>query len=345
MRIKPCHLFPAILLVAVTGCSTVADDRVNMHLPSAIHTRITFEPLDREQAQRYLEAERQLYKQNTDPMVERRQAVARGREERYAEIRREFPECDRQTHCMAHVSKGDVKKFERYNDLTKEINAYDTELVELDTAIRDWKTRLELRTRAILNRFVVHEVLQLPSVERHFQGIQPYSLESFETRRQASLSLMRFAPTDDLRPELLGDYDFRMLGRPVDEAAVIATFEVYLMPPLNDQKQPTRYLVSMLVNTHQLDLRFYDKDFLRPWAEKLVEPFQNALRQEAFCGLYSIAGETLAPRLELSRPKRCAEQRSLMRSLDAVKFPDRFTPDRWLLPIGYFPMERLQYRD
>ncbi|MGZ3721148.1 MAG: hypothetical protein ACXWR1_22545, partial [Bdellovibrionota bacterium] len=265
--------------------------------------------------------------------------LERGREERFAEIAREFPECGRQRHCLGHISKGDIQKFERFNDLTKEINKYDVELVEIDTALRDWQARLDIRSRAILNRFLVHEVLQLPSIEPHFRGVQIYSTESFESRRQVSLNLMRYGSSDS-QPQLLGDYDFRMLGRPVDEGAVIATFDVYLMPPANDFDQPTRYVVTMLINTHQMDLRFYDKDFLRTWANKMVEPYQEQLKHASYCGVYSIAGETLAGRLNLLKPRRCAEQRMMMRNTDAAKFPDRFPPDQWMLPIAYYPMGR-----
>jgi hypothetical protein len=323
--------------LALAGCASTETSRTSLALPKAIHTRITFEPLDREQAQRYLQSEKQSYKVHTDPMVQRREALARGREERFLEVRREFPECDRQRHCLQHISQGEVKKFERYSDLMKEINRYDSEIIEIDTALRDWQSRLDLRTRAILNRFVVHEVLQLPTIEPHLQGLLVYSLESFETRRQVSLNLMRYGP-DNLKPEILGDYDFRMLGRPVDEAAVIATFEVYLTTPRNDFEQPTRYVITMLINTHQLDLRFYDKDFLRAWATKFVEPYQTDLKQEAYCGMYSIAGNTLAPRIGGLQPRRCAEARTEMRNTDATRFLDRFTPDRWMLPLAYYPM-------
>ena len=195
------------------------------------------------------------------------------------------------------------------------------------------------RSRAILNRFLVYEVLQLPKFEPRFQGILAHSLESFETRRQVSVNLLRYAPSP-LDPRFLGDYDFRMLGKPVDEGAVIASFDVYLATPRNDFQQPTRYVVSMLINTHQMDLRFYDRDFLRAWAELLIEPYQKRLKEEAYCGIYAVAGDTLAPRMDISRPKICAELRSSMRNLDAARFPDRFPPDRWLLPISYYPFEK-----
>jgi hypothetical protein len=325
--------------VMLASCSSALVDRTEQSLPKAVHTRVMFEPLDRNQAQAYLLSEKQSFKTHTDPMTERREALARGRDERFAEIRREFPECERQRHCLQHISTGDVKKFERYNDLTKELNRYDSEIIEIDTALRDWQSRLDLRSRAILNRFIVHEVLQMPTVEPHLQGLLVYSLETFETRRQVSLDLMRYGP-DDLEPELLGDYDFRMLGRPVDEAAVLATFDVYLTTPRNNFDQPTRYVITMLVNTHQMDLRFYDKDFLRSWAAKFVEAYQPELKKEAFCGMYAIAGQTLASRMGHLLAHRCADVRTEMRNSDASKFPDRFPPDRWMLPLGYYPMGR-----
>ncbi len=48
---------------------------------------------------------------------------------------------------MQHVSRGDVKKFERYNELTKEIHAYDRQLIEIERALAEWKYRLDVRTR------------------------------------------------------------------------------------------------------------------------------------------------------------------------------------------------------
>lgn len=330
--------FAAVVLLAV-GCTTPDIDRTTRAYPRAWNTRITFEPLDREQAQRYLLAEKQSFKVHTAPMVEQRDALMRGREERFTEIRREFPECDRQKHCIAHVSRGDVKKFERYNDLTKEINRYDEQIIEIDTAMRDWESRLDMRSRAIINRFIVHEVLQLPTVEPRLQGVLAYSLESFETRRQLATSLLRYSFDENLEPRMLGDYDYRMLGRPIDEGAVIATFEVLLSTPREDFDQPTRYIVSMLMNTHQLDLRYYDKDFLRPWAREFAEPYQPTLKLAAFCGLYSIAGQSLAARIGGLHPRKCADLRAELRDSNASQFPDRFAPDRWMVPLAYLQME------
>lgn len=326
-------------LLLISACSTVDTDRNSFYVPAAVQTRISFEPLDRQEAERYLETERHTYKLKSEPLLERKAALARGREERYHEIRSAFPECRRQKHCLQNVSRGDIKKFERYNDLAKEIYAYDRELAEIDASLREWKSRLALRSRAIVNRFLVHEVLQLPKVERRFQGVLVYSLESFETRRQMALHLLRYAG-DNVIPRVLGDYAFRMLGQPVDEGAVLATFEVYLMPSAAEPSGPTRYVVTMLVNTHQLDLRYYEQDFLRAWATKFAEPFQSQLREEVYCGMYSIASDTLAPRLDLSRPKKCAETRSLMQTYDSQVFSDRFSPDHWLLPIAYYPMSQ-----
>ncbi len=323
-----------------TACTTVDTDRTTLDVPISVRTQVTFEPLSRESATRYIETEKHVFKKNIDPMREEKAALEAGRKERYDEISREFPECGRQRHCQSNLSRGNVKRFERFNDLNKEILEYDRRIVALEASIRDWERRLELRTRAIINRFVVHEVLQLPSLEKRFQGILVYSLESFDTRKQMSYHLMRYGGSDNLVPTVLGDLDFRMLGRPVDEAAVIATFEVYLMPLYNEPKAPTRYVVTMLVNTHQLDLRHYDKDFMRDWSAVLAEPFQEELRSQVFCGMYSISSRTLIPRLSANRTKRCEGPRDRMQAKYSEKFRDRFPPNSWMLPLAYFPMAR-----
>ncbi len=327
------------VFLLLSACSTIDRDPTTSYFPAAIHTQVTFEPLDLGQAQSYIETERHLFKTNTDPLRERVAGLEKGREERYKEIHLEFPQCDRQKHCLSHISRGDVKHFERFSDLAKEIHAYDQQIVELEATIHDWAYRFELRQRAILNRYLVHEVLQIASSEQGIQKILAYSLESFDTRRQASLYLMRFAG-NDVVPTIMGDLNFRMLSQPIDQAAVVATFEVNLLASANEENAPNRYLVSILVNTHQLDLHFYNEGFLRSWAAKLSEPYQVQLRQQVLCSLYSIANETLAPRLDSSRPMRCARARSEMQSLDANRMGDRFPPERWMLPLAYYPTNR-----
>lgn len=329
---------PFILLGILSGCTTVETDRSTLALPSAIRTHVTFEPLDRAQANHYISLENHIYKKNADPIREEIAALQGGRKERYDEISREFPECGRQRHCQSQLSRGGVKRFERFNDLSKEILEYDKKLVELEASLGEWGRRRELRTRAILNRFVVHEVLQIPKTETKFQGLLVYSLESFDTRKQMSYHLMRYGGDEQLVPAVVGDLDFRMFGMPIDEAAVIATFEVYLMPRYNEPRAPTRYIVTMLVNTHQLDLRVYDKDFMREWGNKLAEPFQEALREQVFCGMYSIASQTLLPRLPRGRADRCAEARMRVQPKEGQSFGNRFPPDSWMLPLSYYPM-------
>ncbi|MGZ3720711.1 MAG: hypothetical protein ACXWR1_20300, partial [Bdellovibrionota bacterium] len=62
-------------LVAIAGlcsCTTVNEDRTNLSIPTAIRTQITFEPLDRNQAQTYLQSERQFYKTHVQGMIDRK---------------------------------------------------------------------------------------------------------------------------------------------------------------------------------------------------------------------------------------------------------------------------------
>jgi len=330
------HIFAALFSF---GCTTVDTDRTTMALPTAIRTQVTFEPISRENATRYIEAERHILKTNVAPMREEISGLQAGRKERYDEISREFPECGRQRHCQSRISRGNVKRFERFNDLAKEILEYDKRLVNLESSVLEWERRFDLRHRAILNRFLVHEMLQLPEFENRFQAILVYSLESFDTRKQLSQHLLRYSGDEELFATMLGDLNFRMLGRPVDEAAVIATFEVYLMPRYDEPRAPTRYVISMLVNTHQLDLRHYDKDFVKEWSAKLVEPFQEVLRQDVYCGMYSIASETLLPKLDgRKKLKSCVGRRVRMQAKEADQFKDRFHPGASMLPLAYFPM-------
>jgi hypothetical protein len=333
----------SLAFFALLGCvsSNVDTDRTTFNLPIAVRTKITFEPLSREQASRYIETERHFMKTSTAPIRERLEGLRAGRKERYEEVEREFPECTKQRHCTSKLSRGAVQRFERYNDLSKEILDYDRRIVELEASINDWDRRLELRTRAIVNRYLVHEMLKLPEVEPRFQGLLIWSLESFDSRRQVSNHLFRYTGQEML-PLVVGDLEFRMLGKPVDEAAVIATFEVYLQALYNEPRAPTRYVVSMLVNTHQLDMRYYNKDFLREWGSRLAEPFQEELRQQIFCSIYSISSETLVPRLNQNRARRlkCDEKRALMQAKQSENFADRFAPSAWLLPIAYYPMAR-----
>lgn len=330
-------------MLLLCGCvaSSVDVDRTTLNVPVAVRTQVTFEPLTREQANRYIQGERHTYQEQTGPVRDRVESLKAGRKERYDEIEREFPECGKQRHCTSHLSRGAVARFERYNELSREILEYDRRIIELEAALAEWDRRLELRTRAIVNRFIVHEVLQIPQTVQKFQSILVWSLESFDTRRQVSYHLFRYVG-QDMVPLVLGDLDFRMTGMPVDEAAVIATFEVYLMPLFNEPLAPTRYVVTMLVNTHQLDLRFYDKDFMRDWATKLAEPFQEQLREEVFCGIFSVAGETLVPRLNQNRARhlKCGDLRMAMQVQKAERFPDRFAPLHWMLPVAYYPMAR-----
>ncbi len=340
---RPLSLIAVFFGLPLAACSTtnVDLDRTTLNVPMAVRTKVTFEPLSRDKAARYLEAERHTFKVNTDPLRERAEGLKAGRKERYSEVEREFPECSKQRHCTSQLSRGAVERFERYNDLSKEILEYDRRIVEIEAAIKEWERRLELRSRAIINRFIVHETLQIAKTENRFQSILVWSLESFDNRRQLSYHLFRYTGAD-MVPLVLGDLDFRMLGLPVDEAAVLATFDVYLMPLYNEPLSPTRYVVTMLVNTHQTDLRYFDKDFMNEWGKKLSEPFQEALREEVFCGLYTISSETLVSRLDQNRARRikCGDKRNLFQAKQAGKFSDRFDPGHWMLPLAYYPMAR-----
>jgi hypothetical protein len=330
--------FFLLSLLALTACAAGSRDVHKGSTPMAgLETRINFLPPTRAEALRNLEIEREVNRKYTAPIRERIAELERGRQARYDVVAKEFPECRRQRHCQSDLSHGSVAKFERYGKLAKEINEYDTRIAELEGALGEWDWRYKIRQRAILNRFLVHEFLDIPRINRHLQGVLVHSLETFDSRKALSMRLVRYAG-DSVVPSVVGDLDFRMLGEAVDEGAVLATFDVYLAPGAAPPEAPTRYVVTMLVNTLQLDLRYYDDEFLRIWGERLEEPFQVRLRNEVFCNLYSISSNTLLPKLPFSKEKPCSSLRSEMQTLHADKFEDRFGPEKWMLAVAYFPM-------
>lgn len=340
---SPISLRGSILacLVILSACAGVprAEDPTLFSSDVAFNTRLTFEPLAREQAEQYIREEQAYYHTNTDPLKERVAGLERGRAERYKEVYREFPECKHQKHCVGQLSKGSVESFERYNELAKDIHAYDKQLIELNATINEWNYRLTLRERNILNRYVVHQVLQIPNLNSAIQGVLVYSLEGYTSRKQMGQALFRFAGKD-LSPQVIGDLDFRMFRLPVDEGALIAAFEIYMNPNPAYPQAPTRFVVAFLVNARRLDFDLYDEPFFKELGTYLADPVQTKIRIGAYCGLYSIANETLAPRFDNMRPKRCAESRSFIQNTTLNRFLETVTPDSILLPLGYFPMTR-----
>ena len=308
-----------LLLVAglLAGCaSTETDSSTNSQL-AYVRTRVNFAPFTRDERDRQLAHEKQVYEQKIVILRENLERAKAERTRRYDEIRHEFAFCYNQKHCISDLSRGDIRRFERYNFLTTSLREHDIKLVELEGAIKDWQRRFEMRNRAINNRYLVHELMLIPNVNPKVGRMLVHSLEAFDSRRTLSDRLLQYSDID-VAGATWGDLEFRMLQRPVDEAAVVATFDVFL--PKTEETPPTRYVISFLVNSYQDDPLYYDQKMLRAWGDLLSEKEQKALRGKVLCGVYGIASETLAPKLDYRKAKPCAAERVRLQNLSATKF-------------------------
>ena len=66
----------ALLALLLPACSTPEYDRSTLALPVAVRTQMTFEPLTRLQAERYIEGETHTFKTSIAPLEERQAGLA-----------------------------------------------------------------------------------------------------------------------------------------------------------------------------------------------------------------------------------------------------------------------------
>jgi hypothetical protein len=321
------------LLLLLGGCTTVENDpSTNFKIP-LLRTQIDFQPPDSGERIRLIARETKIYEKRLAELEDRQGGLDAKREILFQEISQFFPECKRQRHCLAAVAKGTTARFERYQEISKSLVELDRQVVVVDSELALWKRRYELRVRSLYNRYLAHELLRLPDLNPKIRQITAHSLEALPDRRSITYRLLQLA--DPLFvPEVVGDLQFRMMNRPVDQAAILATFDVRLEEKTSGSA-PNRYLVTFLINTYQQDPQFYEKDFLREWSRLLSEPGQAELKRQTFCGIYSLAGPTLAPKLSVAKAKNCAETRLRHETVQEGKFDDRFEPSNWIIPLTF----------
>jgi hypothetical protein len=291
---------------------------------------VDYNPLPRGDRDRLIELEKMSLAQNTAPLQKELERVTAERAQHFDEIKGEFPACQKQKHCLSALAFGNEKEFERYNELSRSLQDYDRGIIDLGAEINAWKNRYDLRARAIYNRFLAYELMQLGRADKRIVKIAVHALEAFDSRRTLSERLLH---DTGLQPITWGDLNFGMFGRPVDEAATIATFDISLLKFVDGRTTTDDFTVSFLLNAQDYDKLEYDKGFLQYWAAKLVEPKQLQLRKFALCSIYAIAGPTLVPRLPTAVADTCA---SLRTNLQAKYRPGQASAETWVLPLGYF---------
>lgn len=338
------RLLVPLSLLLLAACTTPDNDRSTNFGRLVFDTRVNVEPVDRNERTRLLQLERHRYKLAIEPLRARFAVTQAERAAYFASIEKEFPECAKQRHCSGALSKGPVNRFERYNELVTSLRRYDYLLFDLETHIDDVERNHDVSERRIYNRYLVYEMLAVKEFRPLFQRLMVHSLESFPARDVISRRLLEFTDRD-LYANQIGDFDFRMLGRPVDEGAVLLTLDVEPVRTAAPANQERRFLATFLINTHQRDPQFYEKPFLREWTRLFSEPGRKGLREEAFCGLYSVAGSTLVAKMQPSKFGMCKAVRARAQSLDSQKFYDRFSGEAWLTPISFVQIVRNEERE
>ncbi|RZA00670.1 MAG: hypothetical protein EOP11_18050 [Proteobacteria bacterium] len=320
-------------LAFLTGCTTIDTDPSVLYTAPLYRTQIDFQPLKRETLVTQTQYEAQDYERRKAPLEDELGGVAARRKELYDRVEGDFADCRHQRHCLDKLSRGNEARFERYNKIVQGVHDLDRRAGELDNQLKLLARRFDLRERALYNRFLVNEILLTKWEHPRIQEILVHSLEAYPTRRELSHRLARLSDPD-IVPTLYGDLNFSMMGKPVDEAAVLATFDVRVAPT-KERSDPVRYLITFLVNTHQRDPLAYSKGFLRAWAFRLGEPGLRTLKEGVFCGIYSIAGLTLVDKLSSSKVKPCTPVRFKNQGLSAANVLERNDPEAWFLPVAF----------
>lgn len=316
----------ALACMAVAGaCTTVENDPTTNSAVALYQTRVDFMPPSREERISQIAHEDRVFAEKQASLQAKMDTLHKERDALFESLAAQFPECRSQKHCLSFLTKGDTKRFEDFREARTVLGKVDAELGEAEATLEIWRRRRDLRVRSIYNRYLVKEVLGAAKVNPRIAEILVHSAEAFPDRESISRRLVSLAGPDVV-PMLVGDLDFRMMNKPVDEAAVLLTLDVRLTSGV-------RYLSTLLVNTHQLDPQFYERGFQQAWAKKFAEV--EVLRQETYCGIYSIASPLLLAKLGHAKAKPCQDMRETIQALDAARFAEANRPGNWMMPVSY----------
>jgi hypothetical protein len=322
--------FLPLFALVLVSCTTVENDPSTNSMATLYRTRVDFMPPSRAEREQQLAYEKEFESRKAQELEDRIDRLSTERQKLYEEIAAKFPECRHQTHCLSDLTRGSTKRFEEYRDARLPLAQLDSEIAEAKAQKEKWESRYSLRVRAIYNRYLSREMLGVGKADPRIKEILVHSLEVYPDRRSLSRRILEFG-APQVEPTYLGDLDFRMLGQPVDEATVLAT---YMVTTTGSGKE-RRFLVTFLVNTHQLDPQAYEQGFLEYWAKRLGEPGQPGLRDDIYCGVYAIASPMLLAKIGPAKAKPCAPARDKLQALSSHRYLDANRPDFWFLPIAY----------
>jgi hypothetical protein len=312
-------------LALACACTTVENDPTTNSAVALYQTRVDFMPPSRSERIAQIAHEDRVLADKEASLQAKMDTLHKEREALFESLSAKFPECRSQKHCLSFLTKGDAKQFEDFREARTVLGKVDAEIGEAESTLALWRRRRDLRVRSIYNRYLVKEVLGAAKLDERIDYILVHSAEAFPDRQSISRRLVALSGPNVV-PMLVGDLDFRMMNKPVDEAAVLLTLDVRL-------KAGGRYLSTLLVNTHQLDPQHYERGFQQAWARKFAQA--DLLRQETYCGLYSIASPMLVGKLGPAKAKPCQDMREAIQALDANRFREANSPDNWMIPVSF----------
>lgn len=308
-----------------SACTTVENDPTTNSTAALYRTRVDFSPPSRSERISQIAHEDRVLADKEADLQAKMDTLHKERDALFESLAAKFPECRSQKHCLSSLTRGDTKRFEDFREARTVLGKVDAELGEAEATLELWRRRRDLRVRSIYNRYLVKEVLGAAKLDSRIGEILVHSAEAFPDRQGISRRLVGMAGPD-IVPTMVGDLDFRMMGKPVDEAAVLLTLDVRL-------KEGRRYLSTLLLNTHQLDPQFYEQGFQQAWAKKFAQA--EVLRRETYCGIFSLASPMLLAKLGPAKQKPCEEMREAIQALDASRFTEANRPENWMLPVSY----------
>lgn len=312
-------------LVLASACTTVENDPTTNSAVVLYQTRVDFMPPSRAERVAQIATEDRVLADKEASLEAKMATLHKEREALFEDLAAKFPECRSQKHCLSFLTKGSAKQFEDFREARAVLGKVDAEIGEAESTMALWRRRRDLRVRSIYNRYLVKEVLGAAKMDDRIDQILVHSAEAYPDRQRLSRRLVGLAGPN-IVPTMVGDLDFRMMNKPVDEAAVLLTLDVRL-------RAGDRYLSTLLVNTHQLDPQFYEQSFQQAWAKKFAQP--ELLRRETYCGIHSIASPMLLAKLGPGKAKPCEDRRAAIQALDASRFKEANSPDNWMVPVSY----------
>ncbi|MCO5141556.1 MAG: hypothetical protein M9962_00530 [Oligoflexia bacterium] len=333
LRKHYCKILSAFSIGLFFSCTSVDSDRNTNFAQPLFETQVDFTPYTYQQRDRVLLREKAFFDRRLKTFKDEMADLQAQRNKIYLDIQKNFPDCENHKHCMSQLSKGSVARFERYSAYLEILRKYDAKLVVLEDRIQLLERTRKMRERAVYNRYLVHEFINVALESDRISSIRVHSLEAFDLRRQASHALFRFVDTPTLLPAQAADLDFRMFGLPIDEGSVIATYDVHIASDPFRRIEPVRFIVSFLVNMQQIDTFAYQRHFRSYWARKLLEPGLDGLMNDAFCGFYSIASNSIVSRLQPSKVSKCSGRRTFIQNSRGVNI--YANTDYWMLPLGF----------